>query len=138
MSFLNRFLDGKPQDDTLASVMRNLSYIFNSKTGYGSSLHDFGLANYHGLPGARATADAVMSEMLRDIARFEPRLRPLSMRALDDRALPLAFELKAELRRDLGPPLAPKYETVPCRLAILFDPALGEVAIYPIEAQRVR
>jgi type VI secretion system lysozyme-like protein len=133
MSFLNRFLEDRPKDDTMTSVVRNLMHLLNSKSGYGSPLLGFGLGDYYKLPDVHATAESIMNEVLRDIGSYEPRLRAIEFRVLDDKQLPLAFELRAEVRLDRGRPLAPIYHYVPCKLAILFDPYHGEVAIHVIE-----
>lgn len=130
MSFLNRFLTGRPQDDTLRSVVRNLTHLFNSKRGYGSPLCEFGLAGYFSQVGTRATAEAVMRELFADVSRYEPRLRPLQIRALNDGELPLAFELRGELRTEPGRGDPPGHAAArPCRLGILFDAVHGEVAV---------
>lgn len=50
MSFLNRFLEFPPQDDTLHSVIRNLSYLLNSRPGYGSRLREYGVGDYLAQP----------------------------------------------------------------------------------------
>jgi predicted component of type VI protein secretion system len=133
MSFLNRFLEGRPQDDTLSSVVRNLTHLLNSKSGYGSPLLSFGLGDYYKMPDVHATAESVMNEVLRDIGSYEPRLRAIEFKVLNDQQLPLAFELRGELRLDRGRPMAPRYEMTPCKLAILFDPYHGEVAVHVIE-----
>lgn len=128
MSFLNRFLSGQPQDDTLRSVVRNLTHLFNSKRGYGSLLCEFGLGGYFSQVGTRATAESVMRELFADVSRYEPRLRPLHIRALNDGELPLAFELRGELRAEPGRKEAPAV-TRPCRLGILFDAVHGAVEV---------
>src|SRR5262245_18473635 len=104
MSFLNRFIEGKPQDDTLRSVIRNLTHILNAKTGYGSPLCDFGLGEHYGQQGQKAAAVSIMREILSDISRYEPRLRALDLEVLRDGQLPLAFTLRGELRIERGRP----------------------------------
>jgi type VI secretion system lysozyme-like protein len=138
MSFLNRFLDRKPQDDTLRSVVRNLTHLLNSKRGYGSPLCSFGLSDYYAQQGARAAALSVMKEVLRDVAEYEPRLRAVDVLLLRDGQLPFFFEVRGELRVDRGRPLAPDIRPMPCRLGILFDPLHGSVVIEPIEVDDVR
>ena len=137
MSFLNRFRDDKPQDDTLRSVVRNLTHLLNSKRGYGSPLCDFGLGSYYAQQGTRGAAESVMREVLSDVSAYEPRLRPLDLKVLNDGQLPLAFELRGELRTDRGQPVLASPPLL-CRLGILFDPIHGEIAVQVLEALDVR
>lgn len=129
MSFLNQFLPDRPCDDTLASVVRNLTYLLNSKRGYGSPLCEFGLDEYYAQQGAPASAEAVMHQILADIAAYEPRLRPHTLVAKNDEEPPYLFELQGEVLVTAGRPLARKVKATPCRLAILFDPVHGEVSV---------
>jgi predicted component of type VI protein secretion system len=138
MSFLNQFLSDPPQDDTLRSVVRNLSYLLNAKSGYGSPLGDFGLGDYYVQQGTLATAESVMREILSEIDAYEPRLRPRKIEIRNDGEFPLLIELQGELQVRTGRPLAPREVTTPCRLGILFNPILGEVVIEVLEVADVR
>ncbi len=129
MSFLNQFLPERPRDDTLASVVRNLAHLLNAKRGYSSPLCEFGLDEFYAQQGAPASAEAVMHQILADIAAYEPRLRPRALVAINDEELPYLFELQGEVLVAAGRPLAKKVKATPCRLAILFDPVHGEVKI---------
>lgn len=133
MSFLNRFMEGQPQDDTLHSVIRNLLYLLNSKVGYGSRLRNFGLGDYFGQRGVEAAATSVMHEILYDIVHYEPRLKPKEIFTWDDGRLPLAMELKCELLLESGAPMAKKTQALPCRLLILWDAIHGLVRIDVID-----
>lgn len=133
MSFLNRFMEGQPQDDTLHSVMRNLMYLLNSKAGYGSRLRNFGLSDYFGQQGLEAAVNSVMHEILYDIQHYEPRLRAKELVTWDDGRLPLAMELKCELLVERGAPLATTTQALPCRLVILWDAIHGQVRIDVID-----
>lgn len=137
MSFLNRFLPTKPIDDTLASVVRNLLHILNAKAGYGSPLCDFGLGEYYAQLSSQQSADAVMREIMAHASAYEPRLRVLGIRLLGDRQLPLCFELRGELSEERGRPLAPRYELVPCKLAIALYPNSGAVLVHPLNLDPV-
>jgi len=138
MSFLNRFREDQPKDDTVASVVRNLTHLLNSKSGYGSPLCGFGLSDHYALPSPVATAEAVMREVLRDIEAYEPRLRPIEIKVLGDKELPFLFELRGEVRRESGRPLPVSGTLSPCRLGILFDPVHGAVSIQVLDAKGER
>jgi predicted component of type VI protein secretion system len=75
LSFLNRFMEAAPVDDTLRSVIRNLLYLLNSRPGYGSQLREFGLGDYLAQQGKRATQWTVLREIQDGIAAYEPRLQ---------------------------------------------------------------
>lgn len=136
MSFLNRFLDGQPQDDTLSSVVRNLRYLLNSRRNYGSYLRDFGLGEYLARTGTQFATAAIMFEVLQNTRDYEPRLLPIEMVCIGDGQLPMAFELRAELLHEAG--REPVRKRQRCRLAILFDPIYGEVAVHALEGDDVR
>lgn len=138
MSFLNRFLDGKPQDDTMRSVLRNLNYLLNAKAGYGSPLCGFGLSDYYGQHGKLAAAQAIMRELLADIIRYEPRLRAIDLEILKDGELPLMFAMRADLAVEKGRTPTPQVEVTHCHFGILFDPIHGAVRVEELEAPRVR
>lgn len=137
MSFLNRFCEGSPKDDPLSSVVRNLSHLLNSKREYGSLLCDFGLGAYYAQQGSLGAAAAVMREVASNIQSYEPRLRLLSLRVLNDGELPLFFELRGELRVDAGGPPDAKRQVRPCCLGLLFDPLYGEVSVHVLEGADV-
>ncbi len=122
MSFLNRFLPDRPQDDTLASVVRNLEYLLNSRREYGSLLCSFGLADYLAELGGKSTVLTILREMQDTIYLYEPRLRVLSIKTIGrDEYLHLHFDLHGML-------LSP-YWTLPCRLHLVFHPITGAVQI---------
>ena len=137
MSFLNRFMDGQPQDSSLQSVVRNLLNLLNSKEGYGSRLRDYGLGDYFGQQGLEAAAMSVMHEILYDIYHYEPRLRAREIFTWDDGRLPMAFELSGEFMPDI-PPGAKKVPPLPIRLLIQWDAIHGSIRIEIIDLMTER
>ncbi len=122
MSFLNRFLPEKPQDDELRSVVRNLLYLLNSRRGFGSLLCSFGAADYFRDLSGRTTAQTLLREITDTIQIYEPRLRVLSLKTVGrDSALRLFIELRGTLLLH--------YWGVPCRLLFLFHMPTGAVTI---------
>lgn len=122
MSFLNRFLPEKPHDDALASVVRNLMHLLNSRRDYGSLLGSFGLADYLAEQGEKNTILTVLGEIQQTISLYEPRLRLLGLRSLGrDHELWLHIDAQGML-------LLP-YRAIPCQLLILFHPISGAVEI---------
>lgn len=122
MSFLNRFLEGAPVDDTLASVVRNLSALFNARPGYASQLRDFGIGDYLGQQSRKGTHLSILREMQQVIAGYEPRFRLREIKTLGrDGDLILHVLLRGLLRTEAG--------EVPCRLLALFNLVGGAVRI---------
>ena len=127
MSFLNRFLDVSPQDDTLQSVIRNLEYLLNSRPGYGSRLRDYGLADYLAQQGRKAAQVTILREIRDDITDLEPRFR---LRDITARGRDAELRLHIYVRGTL----LTKGGERPCTLLLHFHLPSGEVTISP-EAQ---
>jgi predicted component of type VI protein secretion system len=122
VSFLNRFLPDRPIDDTMASVVRNLEYLLNSRSGFGSLLCPYGLADYLAEQGSPATGRTLLKEIEQNILVFEPRLRVFKLAIIGrDSSLTWHIELRGSL-------LVP-YWGVACTLLILFHPISGAVRI---------
>lgn len=127
MSFLNRFLDGPPQEDTLQSVIRNLEYLLNSRPGYGSRLRDFGIADYLNQQGRKAAQVTILREIRDDITDFEPRFRLRDITAKGRNAdLCLQIAVRGSLLTQRG--------ERPCTLRILFHLPTGQVTVEPDSA----
>jgi predicted component of type VI protein secretion system len=130
MSFLNRFLPEAPYDDTLASVVRNLQHLLNSRREYGSLLCRFGLTDYLTQQSGAKAAASVLSEIKDTIENYEPRLRLLNLKTLgQDAALWLHIDLQGML-------LTPELGATPCRLLISFHPISGAVELLVPAASR--
>lgn len=123
MSFLNRFLPERPQDDdVMESVVRNLEHLLNSRPGYGSLLCPFGLGDYLGEHGTLNAARTLLKEIENNIILYEPRLQVLKIKIVGrDAKLWWAIELQGAL-------LVP-FWGVACTLLILFHPITAEVRI---------
>lgn len=131
MSFLNRFLDGIPQDDVLSSVIRNLEYLLNSRPGYGSPLRDFGIGNYLSQQSRKAAQIAILRELREVIDTYEPRLRVRTIVATGrDAELRLNIELTGLLLTKTG--------SQPCFLRMLFHLPTGLLEIVPLTKGQVR
>jgi len=127
MSFLNRFLPDRPQDDILASVVRNLLHLLNSRREYGSLLCSFGLADYLAESGGHHAMLTVLREITDTILIYEPRLRVLSLKSVGrDDSLRLRIELEGML-------LLPYWATA-CQLLIVLHPITGAVEIPRVSA----
>lgn len=122
MSFLNRFLPGRPQDDTLDSVVRNLEYLLNSRAGFGSLLCPFGLADYLAEHGSPNTAKTLLREIEQNVMLYEPRLRVTGL-SIIGRDPSLCWVIRLD-----GALLVP-YWGVACTLLILFHPITGGVQV---------
>lgn len=122
MSFLNRFLEVPPQDDTLQSVVRNLEYLLNSRPGYGSRLRDYGIADYLAQQGRKAAQVTILHEIRDDISDLEPRFR---LRDITARGRDVDLRLQIYVRGVL----ITKRGERPCTLRILFHLPSGEVNV---------
>lgn len=122
MSFLNRFLSGTPQDSPLASVVRNLQHLLNSKRSYGSLLCNFGTGDYLADHGGANALRTLMREIKETIDIYEPRFSVAGIRPLGrDDKLRVVFELSGRLNGSLF--------AMPCQLILFFDLASGSVEV---------
>jgi predicted component of type VI protein secretion system len=122
MSFLNRFVRGQPQDSQLASIVRNLLFLLNSKRSYGALLCSFGLADYLAEQGGENTLRTLLREIRETIEIYEPRLLLHSLRVRGrDRKLRVVVEIVGQL--------ADSYFSPPCQLFLFLHPLSGRVEI---------
>lgn len=122
MSFLNRFLEAAPVEDTKRSVVRNLSYLFNSRPDYASQLRDFGIGDYLSQQGRKGVHLSILREMQQLIANYESRFLLREIKTLGrDSDLKLHILLRGTLR-------AAKQETL-CHLLVLFHLPSGAVEV---------
>ncbi len=131
MSFLNRFLEDPPVDDTAASVVRNLNALFNARPDYASPLRGFGIGDYLGQQSRKGTQLSILREMQQVIAEYEPRFRLREIKALGrDADLTLHIVLSGLLRGTRG--------DVPCRLGVRFSLVSGAAEVELGSMQEVR
>lgn len=79
MGFFNRFRELPLGNSELESVQENLYYLLNAREGYGSVIRDYGIGNYYAQPDTIHAVRVLLREVLDDIARYEPRLKVLSL-----------------------------------------------------------
>lgn len=79
MGFLNRFRELPRGSTELDGVLENLHHLLNAREGYSSVIRDYGLGQYYAQPDTIHAIRAMLREILDDIARYEPRLKVLSL-----------------------------------------------------------
>ncbi len=122
MSFLNRFLEAPPIDDTASSVIRNLNVLFNARPEYASPLRAFGIGDYLGQQSRKGTQLSILREMQKMIAEYEPRFRLREIKALGrDAELTLHIVLTGGLRTARG--------EQPFRLGVRFNLVSGAAQV---------
>lgn len=122
MSFLNRFVRGAPKDSPLASIVRNLEYLLNSKRSFGSLLCNFGTGDYLAEHGGANALRTLMREIKETIDIYEPRFSVVAIRPLGrDDKLRVVFELSGRLNSSLF--------VKPCQLVLFFDLVSGLVEV---------
>ena len=118
MSFLNRFMDDKPRDTTLQSVVRNLSYVLSGRRGYAWRVAAYGLGEYSVELNSHNVAQRLMREILDNIAMNEPRLIVKDIRTLGtDEGLNLYLAVRGSL------------DGQPCFLQLAFELPTGAISI---------
>ncbi|HND09273.1 MAG TPA: type VI secretion system baseplate subunit TssE [Pseudomonadota bacterium] len=122
MSFLNRFLPDRPQDDPKRSVVRNLENLLNARRGFGSLLCHFGAADYLKDGGGSSATQTLLREIRDTITTYEPRLRLVSLKVI-------ARDEKLRLLIDVQGTLLSSYWGTPCRLLIRFHVPTGAVSV---------
>lgn len=131
MSFLNRFLEEPPVDDTAHSVVRNLSALFNARPDYASPLRGFGIGDYLGQQSRKGSQLSILREMQQVIAEYEPRFRLREIKALGrDAELILHIALFGVLRTARG--------DRECRLGVRFNLVSGAAQVELGSLQEVR
>jgi len=102
MAFLRKFArrsDPTPEDLLLQGVIANLNNILNTRKGYGSFLHDFGIRDMNEFISRDHIALAVMKEVEENIRKYEPRVELVKItRVDDDNPLRLSFRIECRLR----------------------------------------
>jgi predicted component of type VI protein secretion system len=119
VSFFGK-LAGRPDEDALESVARNLEAVLNAKQGHAASVEVFGLGGHDGTLAQKAFVSALVSGMLEQIKRFEPRLAEPSLTLVGrDRNLWVRFQLTGRCRGE------------PCAFAVLFHSVFRHVRVLP-------
>lgn len=82
------------------SVLANLQFILNSRQGCCETRDDFGLSDFNGVAeNFRSSIALVARDVERQIRQFEPRLRNVFVRTIEDKSRPLdlVFHIDGEL-----------------------------------------
>lgn len=97
---------GPPSETAvIESVLTNLRLVLNSASGCCETRLDYGLSDFGALGLSHREASARLSRNIeQQIGRFEPRLRNVVVRPVDDPAHPTEFQfhIEAELVREKG------------------------------------
>lgn len=92
---------GEPDEAAVMdSVLANLQIILNSRQGCCETRDDFGLTDFNSVSeNFRNSIVLVARDVERQIRHFEPRLRNVFVRAIEDKTRPLdlVFHIDAEL-----------------------------------------
>jgi type VI secretion system protein len=103
---------------SLENVMRNIQAVLNTKEGFGSFRHDFGLGAYTAKFGARDLLKTLTEEMHGEIIQHEPRISGVKLELLGkDNGLMLHFQLTGIVNDE------------PCKLRLLFHTVSGNVQV---------
>ena len=102
MGFLNKFTEKSKFDkknQVVYSIMENLNNILNTKKGYGSFLHDFGIRDMNQYSSREHLASAIMDEVKFGIEKYEPRLQFISISLKDSNDIfSLSFEIECRVK----------------------------------------
>jgi type VI secretion system protein len=86
-------------EQLLQSVLNNLNHLLNTKKGYGSFVHDFGIRDMNEYSSRQQLSAAIMEEVRTNIENYEPRLEfeAISLVESSDN-FRIAFKIKCKLR----------------------------------------
>jgi type VI secretion system protein len=81
------------QDDSavLDSILANLLMILNSRKGCCETRPDFGLSDFNATSDYRSLISSIARDVERQLRSFEPRLRNVAVRPIEDKTRPLEF-----------------------------------------------
>lgn len=103
---------------SLENVMRNIQAVLNTKEGFGSFRHDFGLGDYTAKYGTRDLLKALTEEIEQEIAHHEPRISGVKLELLGkDNGLMVHFLLTGIVN------------DAPCKLRLRFHTVSGNVQV---------
>lgn len=85
----------------LKDIIDNLSFVLNTRKGYGSFLKDLGIRDLNEYSSRQQIAKVIMEEVRVNIQQFEPRVRLKSIVQVEDsNPLQLSFRIECELRHN--------------------------------------
>jgi predicted component of type VI protein secretion system len=74
MGFLNRYRELPHDGQELDHIAENLRHLFNTRRGYGSPLHDYGVGQPDPHADTVGASSQVLRELLGDVLRYEKRI----------------------------------------------------------------
>ncbi len=90
---------GDPAERELASIIENLNNILNTRKDYGSSLLDMGIRDLNEYTSKDHILQAVMAEVKRNIARYEPRVELVRITAEESgNIFKISFKIECRVR----------------------------------------
>lgn len=102
MALFNKFMDFKKSGSSnaeLLSIVENLNSVLNTKKDYGSFLTDFGIRDMNEYTSLDDIVQAVMKEVKHNIEQFEPRVRVIDIKVMqDDNPFSLSFSVECLVR----------------------------------------
>lgn len=116
--FMGREAGQRGSRHSLENVIRNIEAVLNTKEGFGTFRHDFGLGDYTAKFGARDLLKTLTEEILEEIAHHEPRISGVKLELLGkDNELMLHFLLTGVVN------------DAPCKLRLRFHTVSGNVQV---------
>ena len=87
--------------ERLSSVIRNLNHVLNTRRGFGAFLPDYGIRDLNEYTSREQIARAVMAEVKRNIAAFEPAVEGVEI-VMEESGSPftLSFRLDCRVREE--------------------------------------
>ena len=102
MALFNKFMDCKKSGSDnaeLLSIVENLNNVLNTKKDYGSFLTDFGIRDMNEYTSLDDIIQAVLKEVKHNIEQFEPRVRVIDIKVMqDENPFSLSFSVECMVR----------------------------------------
>ena len=99
MGFFNRYRELPHQGKELDHIAENLRHLFNSRRGYGSPLHDFGVSQVAPHADSVGAAQELLRDLMADVLRYEQRIAYPTLTTVGRSA---ELDLLIELRGRVG------------------------------------
>ncbi|MDL2408866.1 type VI secretion system baseplate subunit TssE [Rhizobium calliandrae] len=94
--------DRQDESDLLDSILADLVVTLNSRKGCCETRPDFGLSDFNATTDYRSLIPSIARDVERQLFNFEPRLRNVAVRHVEDKTRPLEFifHVNGELAED--------------------------------------
>jgi type VI secretion system protein len=87
------------KEDELQKIVANLNRVLNTKRGYGSFLHDFGITDLNEFTSRDILVIRIMEEVKRNIELYEPRLKLVNIAVKDNNeSFRISFDINCILK----------------------------------------